>query len=82
MVARTPSPAPDGPQIIELAKPELTDAARWDFINLWQVADQADDRKPMDGGAAYVSGSNSAQRSIARRTHQAMYKEWSRTRHD
>jgi len=82
MVPRRPSLTPDGQRIIELAEPDLSDAARWDFINLWQVADQVDDRRPMHGGVAYGSGSKSARRSIARRNHQAMYKEWSRERHD
>lgn len=68
--------------MIDLAKPELSDATRWAFINQWQVHDQADDRRPMDGGAAGAAASPSARRSMARKNHQLMYKEWSRERHD
>lgn len=52
------------------------ETARWHFINGWQVEAQADDRMPMLGG------SKSVRRSIARRTHQLHYKEWSKARHD
>jgi hypothetical protein len=51
-------------------------AAHWLFINGWQVEAQADDRRPMLGS------SKSGHRSIARRTHQLRYKEWSKERHD
>ncbi len=49
--------------------------AHWLFINGWQVEAQADDRRPM-------LGSKSGRPSIARRTHQLRYKEWSKQRHD
>jgi len=47
----------------------------WLFINGWKVEAQADDRRPM-------LGSKSGRPSVARRTHQLHYKEWSRQRHD
>jgi hypothetical protein len=68
--------------MINLPKPDLSDATRWAFINQWQVNDQADDRRPMDGGATSASASPPVRRSIARRKHQLMFKEWSRERHD
>jgi hypothetical protein len=49
--------------------------AHWLFINGWQLEAQADDRMPM-------IGSKSGRPSIARRTHQMRYKEWSKQRHD
>jgi len=49
--------------------------AHWLFINGWQLEAQADDRMPMNG-------SKSGRPSIARRTHQMRYKEWSKQRHD
>jgi len=49
--------------------------AHWLFINGWQLEAQADDRMPMNG-------SKSGRPSIARRTHQLRYKEWSNQRHD
>jgi len=68
--------------MIDLPKPDLSDATRWAFINRWQVNYQADDRRPMDGGAASAAISPSVRRSFARRKHQLMFKEWSRERHD
>jgi len=52
------------------------------FINQWQVEPQSDDRPPMFGAVAVNMASPPAGRSIARRRHQAMYKEWSKGRHD
>jgi hypothetical protein len=61
----------------------LPDAvARWAFINGWKVEPQSDDRKPVIGAVAQDTGSPSARRSTARRKHQAMFKAWSRERHD
>jgi hypothetical protein len=54
----------------------------WAVINKWQVAPAADDRKQTNGTVAPGSGSISAQRSSARRSHQANYKAWSKERHD
>jgi hypothetical protein len=56
--------------------------SRWAFINGSRVEPQADDRIPMFGAVAVSTRSPSAQRSTARRRHQAMYKEWSQNRHD
>lgn len=58
------------------------DAAYWAQMNQWHVKDQADDRRPVDGSVAVSTGSASARRSVARRTHQVNYKEWSKQRHD
>jgi hypothetical protein len=58
------------------------DYSRWVFINKWKVEPQADDRVPMVGSVAYSTASPSVRRSIARRRHQTMYKEWSEDRHD
>ena len=58
------------------------DDSRWAFINAWKVEPQADDRMPVFGGVASSTASASGRRSIARRRHQAMYKEWSQDRHD
>lgn len=63
-------------------KPEVPDAARWAFINHWEIASQADDRKPMRGGVDAGNGSAAAQRSSVRRAHQIRFKEWSKERSD
>jgi hypothetical protein len=55
---------------------------RWAFINEWKVEPQSDDRAPVFGEIGASSASASAQRSTARRKHQAMFKEWSQDRHD
>jgi hypothetical protein len=55
---------------------------RWAFINWWAVESQSDDRTPMAGSAASSMVSPSVKRSVARRRHQRMYKEWSQDRHD
>lgn len=43
---------------------------------------QSNDRSPMPEADVDSSGSKSARRSSARRTHQAMFKKWSQARHD
>jgi hypothetical protein len=58
------------------------DNSRWFFINAWQVAPQRDDRTPSLVKPLHDSGSASANRSSARRSHQRMYKQWSADRHD
>ncbi len=58
------------------------EAAHWLFINGWQMRDQANDRRPMLGAANRGIGPQSVRRSIARRTHQVRFKEWSQGRHD
>jgi hypothetical protein len=60
----------------------LSETSHWHFLNGWQVTTQGDDRRPMLGGAVSGDGSQAVRRSIARRTHQASYKEWSKERHD
>ena len=57
-------------------------AARWAQQNEWCVEGQADDRRQMNGSVVKSIGSASGQRADARLAHQAMYKEWSRERHD
>lgn len=68
------------------AKPEDTGAvirnAHWGFINQWTVAPQAQDRMQARGAVGVSSETASGRRSTARRKHQAMYKQWSRERHD
>ena len=66
-------------------KPTSPDAARdarWAFINDWRVEPQADDRMQASGQVARSSETASGRRSTTRRRHQAMYKQWSRARHD
>jgi hypothetical protein len=53
------------------------EAAHWAFINDWHVTGQRDDRKAMNGSVAVTSGSRSAHRAFARRSHQLNYKQWS-----
>lgn len=62
-------------------KPVVFDALRWGLANQWLVSGQASDRSPMDGSVAN-SGEPSGQRSLARRSHQLMFKKWSQARHD
>jgi hypothetical protein len=57
--------------------------SRWAFINGWTVEPQSDDRIPAFGDVAFSSTTSaSANRSVARRRHQTMYKRWSQERHD
>lgn len=58
------------------------DNSHWNFVNGRLETSQGDDRRPMLGAAASGSGIQTVRRSIARRTHQASYKAWSKTRHD
>ncbi len=57
-------------------------AARWAFINDWRVEPQADDRIQTSGQVARSTEPAPGRRSATRRRHQAMYKQWSRNRHD
>jgi hypothetical protein len=61
---------------------DTRDTSRWAFINGWKLAPQADDRIPMFGSVVSSEAAPSARRSIARRRHQVMFKEWSQQRHD
>jgi len=58
------------------------DLLRWNFINSWKVADQADDRRLTSGRVGERAGPAPAQRSFARRSHQRSFKAWSQERHD
>lgn len=62
--------------------PSALEASRWNFINNWQVEDQADDRGLTLGAVAARAGSNPERRSFARRSHQRSFKTWSQSRHD
>ena len=62
--------------------PDTSVASRWAFINEWKVEPQSNDRVPVFGAVATGTASPSARRSSARRKHQAMFKEWSRQRHE
>jgi hypothetical protein len=75
-------PASHDDLIFKLPVPDSFNPSHWAFINEWRLNDQGDDRKPMIGAVAESSGSLSARRSFARRSHQLMYKEWSKTRLD
>lgn len=82
MNSRRPSTTSEEGSVIEVEPPDPANAVRWDFINRWQVTDQWGDRRPVKSQVPLGSGPKSAQRSIARRAHQASYKEWSGDRHD
>ena len=58
------------------------DPIRWAQLNPWLSEGQPDDRIPMNGSVKDSGGPPSVQRSFARRTHQAMFKKWSQSRHD
>jgi hypothetical protein len=58
------------------------DPIRWALLNPWLSEGQPDDRTPMNGSLKVSGGTPSVQRSFARRSHQAMFKEWSQARHD
>lgn len=62
--------------------PSALEASHWNFINNWQVEDQADDRGMTLGAVAARAGSNPERRSFARRSHQRNFKTWSQARHD
>lgn len=66
----------------ESMRRKALDESRWTFINSWKVEPQSEDRMPVLGDVAQSAASPSARRSTARRMHQAMYKEWSKERHD
>ena len=58
------------------------DPVRWALLNPWLLQGQPDDRALMDGSVKDSGGTPSVQRSFARRSHQAMFKKWSQSRHD
>jgi len=58
-------------------------AAHWSAMNGSQLGGQQDDRQPMNGSVAKSNEvSSSVRRAFARKSHQLMYKKWSRDRHD
>ena len=61
---------------------ESAATAHWSFINEWKVEPQSDDRPMMSAEVTPGGASPSAQRSTARRQHQATFKKWSQSRHD
>ena len=58
------------------------DPVRWAQRNPWLSEGQADDRTPMNGSVKNGNQTPSGQRAFARRSHQEMFKKWSRARHD
>jgi len=74
------SPIPVGDNSIK--SPTSGDAVYWAQLNEWRLEGQSDDRRPMNGSVSGSSGSAGAHRSVARLSHQTMYKEWSKERHD
>jgi hypothetical protein len=58
------------------------DPIRWSLLNPWLSQGQPDDRIPMNGSVKDSGGTPSVQRSFLRRSHQAMFKEWSQARRD
>jgi len=62
--------------------PAEFDPIRWALLNPWLSEGQPDDRTPMNGSVKESGGTPSAQRSFARRSHQAMFKKWSQARRD
>lgn len=55
---------------------------RWALASPWLSEGQSDDRIPMDNSVTESGETSSGQRSFARRTHQLMFKKWSRARHE
>lgn len=79
---------PTGPLLTPLAVNLATspawapfNARRWALANS-SLVKQPDDRTPMDGSVRDSGQTSSGQRSVARRTHQLMFKKWSQERHD
>src|SRR5829696_8553762 len=58
-------------------------SAHWSSINKSQLEGQRDDRHQMNGSVA-ITGERAAsvRRAFARKSHQLMYKKWSRDRRD
>ena len=71
-----------GNRFINSPAPVRFEAKRWTLANPWLSEGQPDDRIPMDGSVKDSGETLSGQRAFARRTHQLMFKKWSRTRHD
>ncbi len=58
------------------------DPIKWARANPWLAEGQADDRLPVNGAVVAGGGTPAEERSLARRTHQLMFKKWSQARHD
>ena len=58
------------------------DPIKWARANPWLAEGQADDRLQVNGAVAAGGGTPAEERSLARRTHQLMFKKWSQARHD
>lgn len=71
-----------GNQFINPPAPVPFDGERWAHANPWLSEGHSDDRIPMNGSVKDAGEISSGQRAFARRTHQLMFKKWSRTRHD
>jgi len=71
-----------GNRFLNPPAPVRFDTKRWALANPWLSEGQLDDRTPMDGSVENSGDTSSGQRAFARRTHQLMFKKWSRTRHD
>jgi hypothetical protein len=69
---------------VETNSPTQTefDPVRWAQLNPWLSEGQADDRKPMNGSVTQDTQTPPGRRAFARRSHQAMFKKWSQSRHD
>ena len=63
------------------SKPRF-DPIKFAQANPWLAEGQADDRIPVNGVVPASDGSPAEKRSLARRTHQLMFKKWSQARHD
>lgn len=62
--------------------PSSLEISHWNFINVWRVEDQADDRGLTLGAVVERAGSAPERRSFSRRSHQRSFKTWSQARHD
>jgi hypothetical protein len=61
----------------------LPGSAHCSFISEWQLPEQHDDRRLMNGSVATSrETTSSGSRAFARKSHQLMYKKWSKERHD
>lgn len=72
----------EAPSTVSTQLPVAESNSRWAFINGWEVEPQSNDRAPMLGHVAINTASPAALRSSTRRKRQAMFKDWSRSRHD
>ena len=63
-------------------QPPPFDPIKWARANPWLAEGQADDRLPVNGAVTASGRTPAEQRSLARSTHQLMFKKWSQARHD